>query len=185
MKNAPQLVEKKQTRYLLSDLKAVTCPRVTCFASCLLVWLLVSLLFPLPTVASTLYSFQIEVLALPQERPVLPLSERVLARLEKLEKEEIDPWLRDDLRIAWITTLYASQGNKQPFVDATYRVLGLHPDKVWPAILQRRAAILGKSFGLIGADAPPTSQRAINPVGELSPKKPCTSERDPRRRKAA
>ena len=112
------------------------------------------------------------------------VSERVLARLIQAEAHEQDPWMRDDIRIAWIATLYASQGNPQPHIDATYRVLGLHPDKVWPAICARRAAILGNDFGLIGADAPPTSQSASNFVGELSPKKPCAKVRTSERRAA-
>ena len=74
----------------------------------------------------------------------MQLTERVLSHLERAEAKEPDAWMRDDYRIAWITTLYASQGNPQPHVDATYRVLGLHPDKVWPAILARRRALLGK-----------------------------------------
>lgn len=68
---------------------------------------------------------------------------RVLARLIQAEAHEVDPWTRDDLRIAWIATLYASEGNPQPLIDATYAVLGLHPDKVWPAILRNREAMLG------------------------------------------
>ena len=36
-------------------------------------------------------------------------------------------------------------------------------------IFPRREALLGKNFGLIGADGPPTSQTASNQVGELSP----------------
>jgi len=134
-----------QTRYLLSDVAR----RVTsCLTARLLIWVFVSTIFPLPTWATTFYSFRVEVLrgisteALPQERCVT-LAERVLARLEQAEQREIDPWLRDDIRIAWIATLYASQGNPQPIVDATYRVLGLHPSKVWPAILARREALLG------------------------------------------
>ncbi len=133
-----------------------------------LVCLFAALLFPLPPA--------ITPGALPQERSV-QLIERVLVRLEATEKSEPDPWMRDDIRIAWITTLYASQGNRQPHIDAMYRVLGLHPDKVWPAILRNREVLLGRSFGLIDADGPSTSQTASNSVGELSPKKPCASER--------
>ena len=141
----------------------------------ILLWLLVFAVFPLSVTATTL-SFRIEVLgripyaALPPGSTAsVELSERVLARLEKAERQESDPWLRDDIRIAWISVLEASRGNPQPHVDDTYRVLGIHPDKVWPAILARREALLGKNFGLIGADGPPTSQTASNQVGELSP----------------
>ena len=68
---------------------------------------------------------------------------RVLSRLEQAELLELNPHLKDDYRIAWITVLYASAGMNQPNVVATYRVLGLHPDKVWPAIVARRKADLG------------------------------------------
>ena len=135
-----------RTHYLLSD---VTRSVTSCLAARLLVWVFVSAICPLPTWATTLYSFQLEVLhditttALPPGAPCVTLAERVLARLEQSEAKESDPWLRDDIRIAWIATLYAAQGNPQPLIDATYRVLGLHPDKVWPAIVARRAALLG------------------------------------------
>lgn len=126
----------------------------------ILLWLLVFAVFPLSVTAASL-SFRIEVLgcttyaALPPERP-LPLAERVLVYLGVAERKESDPWLRDDIRIAWITTLYASRGNPQPHVDATYRVLGIHPDKVWPAILARREALLGRQY--------PTRE-AVSPMG--------------------
>lgn len=73
-------------------------------------------------------------------------SERVLAYLELSEKKEIDPWLRDDIRIAWITVLYAASDNPQPHVDANYRVLGCHPSDVWPRIVARREAMLGGEY---------------------------------------
>jgi len=126
--------------------------RATCLPGPLLVrillWLLIFAAFPLSVTASVL-SFRIEVLrcttyaALPAERS-MPLAERVLVRLEAAEQKESDLWLRDDIRIAWITVLEASRGNPQPHVDATYKVLGIHPDKVWPAILERRKALLGR-----------------------------------------
>jgi len=138
-----------RTRYLLSDVAR----RVTSgLLARLLVWLFVSALFPL-SVTATILSFNLEVLhrttalALPPGAHVQDtLAERVLSRLEQFEKQEIDSWQRDDIRIAWIATLYASQGNPQPIIDATYRVHGLHPDKVWPAICARRAALLGREL---------------------------------------
>jgi hypothetical protein len=123
------------------------------------------------------------------------LTNRILAQLCLAEVREPDPWLRDDMRIAWITILYASQGNPQPHVDATYRVLGLHPDKVWPAILARRRALLGESLFEAECAAfefkqdQAASQESIQPsasadgvarshnVAAGSPKKPCASER--------
>lgn len=99
------------------------------------------------------------LLALPPEvRAPLSqdLSERVLARLEVCEWKENDPWFRDDIRIAWITTLEAAQGNPQPHVDATYRVLGVHPDQVWPRIMARRHALLAADYDKFygGASSP-------------------------------
>jgi hypothetical protein len=71
------------------------------------------------------------------------LAQRILFRLEQVEWREPDPHFRDDLRIAWITVLRADRGESLPHVSATYSVLGLHPDKVWPAIEARRRALLG------------------------------------------
>lgn len=73
-------------------------------------------------------------------------TDRTLLYLEKAEAKEIDPWLRDDIRIAWITTLYASRGDLQAHTDATYRVLGCHPHQVWPRLEARRRAALGASY---------------------------------------
>lgn len=71
------------------------------------------------------------------------IARRILFRLEEAEWREIDPWYRDDLRISWITVLRASRGESIPFIAATYAVLGLHPDKVFPAIEARRDALTG------------------------------------------
>jgi hypothetical protein len=99
--------------------------------------------------------------------------DRILAQLTLAEAKEPCPWLRDDIRIAWITTLWASQGKPQPHVAATYAVLGLHPDKVWPAILARREAMLGRSM-------PEDERPAEFETPDLaipSPKKPVKSVR--------
>ena len=93
--------------------------------------------------------------------------ERILFQLEKAERNEVDPWLRDDYRIAWITVLLAGYGRLEPHVTATYRVLGLHPEKVWPAILARRRFLLGAEFesfydeGVLPVKKPPASVRII------------------------
>jgi hypothetical protein len=109
--------------------------------------------------------------------------DRILAQLTLAEAKEPCPWLRDDIRIAWITTLWASQGKPQPHVAATYAVLGLHPDKVWSAILARREAVLGPESS--GSRVGLTSPLAVNPhdAGDgvslpdsvPSPKKPVQS----------
>lgn len=93
------------------------------------------------------------------------LARRILARLEAAEAKEINPHFQDDIRIAWITVLYAAQELPIPHVQASYRVLGLHPERVWPAIVERRKALLGRCYERF--------------VGEsLPPKKPAASERD-------
>jgi hypothetical protein len=129
----------------------------------LLVWVITLAVFPIP---ATLLprSFQVEVLqcisldALPQERALVETeqerTERVLAYLENAGKKEIDPWLRDDIRIAWITAKWSQHGvpewswhrNSLPYVAATYQVLNCHPDEVWPRILAERKAKLGAAY---------------------------------------
>jgi hypothetical protein len=97
------------------------------------------------------------------------LLRRILNYLERAEERELNPHFQDDYRIAWITVLTAASGDAQPHVRATYAVLGLHPDKVWPSIVERRKAYLGteyeKFFG-----------------GSSSPRKPAQSERRLRRK---
>lgn len=71
---------------------------------------------------------------------------RVLSRLAEAEARELNPHLQCDVRIAWITVSFAARGDPQPDVAATYAVLGLHPLKVWPAIVARRKALLGRFY---------------------------------------
>jgi hypothetical protein len=71
---------------------------------------------------------------------------RVVRRLRTAEATETDPWLRDDIQIARLTVVYAATGEAvccSPDVLASYEILGLHPEKVWPAIQARRKALLG------------------------------------------
>jgi hypothetical protein len=76
--------------------------------------------------------------------PISPsFPERILSRLARAEWREVNPHFQADYRIAWITVLRAARGELWPHVTATYAVLGLHPEKVWPAILARRRALLG------------------------------------------
>jgi hypothetical protein len=141
--------------------------------------LLVAVLFPLPPPLTPSAPFEnydfgrITLLAFPEVRVLASISDRVLLRLEEAEAKETDPWMRDDIRIAWITVLYASRGNHQPHIDATYRVLGIHPAKVWPAIARRHEAILGRDLALVD-----TSLTAS------CPKKPCASVKSAKRRAA-
>jgi hypothetical protein len=96
-----------------------------------------------------------------------PLTERILARLERAERREPNPHLQADYRIAWITVLRASRGELWPHVTATYEVLGLHPEKVWPAIVARRKALLGPLYeAFYGVSLPPKKPPQSAEVGE-------------------
>src|SRR5262249_44486234 len=75
------------------------------------------------------------------------LADRVMARLIQAEAHETNSHLRDDYRQAFICLSLAKRGNTEPFVVSSYQIYGLHPDKVWPAIMAKRAAKLGKEFG--------------------------------------
>ena len=89
--------------------------------------------------------------------PATRLSGRVCARLERAEACEPNPHYRDDLQIARLTVLYAASGEAvlcSPHVLASYTVLGLHPDRVWPAIQERQRALLG-SEKFSGGKLPP------------------------------
>ena len=72
----------------------------------------------------------------------------------------MNPHLRDDYRIAWITVRIAARGEPAPFVTATYAVLGLHPDKVWPAVVARRRALLGARYAEWWGEALPPKKPA-------------------------
>jgi hypothetical protein len=78
--------------------------------------------------------------------PLQTWTVRILFRLEDAERRELNPHFQDDYRVAWLTVVNACRGEPQPFVAASYAILGLHPDKVWPAIMARRHAQLGKFY---------------------------------------
>jgi|GEM_PF-3627495 len=82
---------------------------------------------------------------MPSPSPVV-FSRRVLARLWEAELAEPNPHFATDIRIAWITVWFAVCGYHAPHVAACYAVLGLHPKKVWPAIVARRRAQLGPFY---------------------------------------
>jgi hypothetical protein len=75
-----------------------------------------------------------------------PIVERILSRLEEAESLESNPHAQCDYRISWITVLRAARGERIPHISAAYAVLGLHPDKIWPAIIARRRAQLGRNY---------------------------------------
>jgi hypothetical protein len=110
--------------------------------------------FPAP--APSAPALSVESKALPLEWLLAPKSdtptERALARIVQFEAHEPDVWLREDYRQAFITVALAAKGSPMPFVEASYIMYGLHPDKLWPAVLARRAALLGTNYPTMTAD---------------------------------
>jgi hypothetical protein len=95
-----------------------------------------------------------------------PLTRRILLRLEQAEAREPNPHLQDDYRIAWITVLNASRGQREPHVSASYTVLGLHPEKVWPSMVARRRADTGADYDKFfpSTDAPSSPKKPVRSV---------------------
>jgi hypothetical protein len=110
--------------------------------------LLAALFFPLPP-AGLCADFPpvppdgITQSALPQRGVSLKLTNRVLLRLEQIEAAEPNRHFQTDIRIAWLTVLYASRGESEPHVAATAKILGVHPDRVFSKIEAMRMAKLG------------------------------------------
>jgi len=103
----------------------------------------------------------------------ISLVRRILLRLEQAEARELNPHFQDDYRIAWIAVLRASRGETEPLVSATYTVLGLHPDKVWPAIVARRHAQTGRHYeAIFGGDLYPEASSPKKPVRSVRPDPP-------------
>lgn len=91
---------------------------------------------------------------------------RVLDYLWSAENRETDPWLKDDLRQAWICLRFAARRVPNPFVLSSYAMYGIHPDQLPAKIEARRRAQLGSYYEIFH--------------GSSSPKKPVRSERDPK-----
>lgn len=64
---------------------------------------------------------------------------RILAYLFDSEAREVNPWLRDDIRVAAKTLKYAFEGESDPFRLAFVSYFGTHPEKAVP-YWQERAA---------------------------------------------
>jgi hypothetical protein len=147
-----------------------------------LLWLAIFFCSPLPPSAWAL-SFRLEVLSpapisaeLPYTRQYAEeFSHRVVARLVAAEFREPLVWFCDDYRIARVTVGLARQGCAIPFVEATYTVLGCHPDKVWPNIVAHRKANLGREYDA-NDNALPSDWEKFWGEGS-SPKKPVKSVR--------
>lgn len=123
-----------------------------------------------------------EVKALPLEWILNPsksasLIDRVLARLVQLEAHEPNLHLKDDYRQSFITLTLASRGNTAPFIVASYQMYGLHPDKVWEKMQDRRRAMLGIDFEIDQLEsARACGDASVTPAGaEKSPRKPITA----------
>ena len=156
--------------------------RLNCFVTRFAFWLVTLALFPVP-VNFLARSFAVEVLecrlpSLPErDRVALPpqcgveeraasleLSDRVLIRLVEAESKEPDAWFRDDYRVARVAVGLARHGSPIPHIEATYKVLGIHPDQVCPRIQARREAVLAaadykKFFG--GVSSPRKPARSV------------------------
>jgi hypothetical protein len=73
-------------------------------------------------------------------------AERVLEYLAKAESGELDPWAQDDIRVSWLTVLYAARGFERPWHYAFYSYYGKTFEKALPIWLERwaaRDAVLG------------------------------------------
>lgn len=74
------------------------------------------------------------------------LGQRVFDRLVEAADREPHSWFADDYLIARQTVLMAGRGVSDPHLQATVYVLGLQPEKVWPAIVAKRKAQLGSMY---------------------------------------
>jgi hypothetical protein len=128
--------------------------------------------------------------------------DRILAELTWKAAHEPNAHLADDYRQAMVAIILAAKGKSVPFVESSYICYGLHPDKVYQAIIERRKALLGplydeverSSGSQVGLRAAPTGKPHPPETGDglslpeqfPSPKKPVQSVRRlPRERKAA
>jgi len=71
------------------------------------------------------------------------LTDRILARLIFAEAHEPNAHLKDDYRQSQVCVILAEKGSPIPFMESSYICYGLHPAKVWSAILRNREAWLG------------------------------------------
>lgn len=176
------LAPVKSSYYFLSDIDnapraarglAKTLSRLSCFRPFFLRFVIPCLLYTSLQTAGYL------------PRPLLPESGRsrvhqnflgkkcvhILAYLERAESIEVQPWQRDDLRVAWKTVLYAAQGHPDPWGYAFWSYYGKTWEKAlaeWAKRDRSTEAILAK----IEAE-----YQALP-----APKKPAQSERRIKRR---
>jgi hypothetical protein len=117
--------------------------------------------------------------------PRVPLDEaeprvifdRILARLTQAEAHELDVWLREDYRQAFITVALTAKNFPNPFLEASIRMNGCHPDKVFQHITNNRKAQLGGEYSRF------YDENGVWRVEPLVPKKGAHSAPGERRRK--
>lgn len=66
-----------------------------------------------------------------------PHSESVCEYLAACEDREPNVWLRDDIRIAWLTVVNAAQGKLDPWRYSFWMYLGRTPEKLIPFFVER------------------------------------------------
>jgi hypothetical protein len=101
---------------------------------------------------------------------------RILSRIVQIQAHEENPHLRDDYQIAWLTVRYCETGEAvlcTPDVLATYRILGVHPAKVWRKIVERRNALLGPPIGVRQhATSKARREAPVEPAGAVAAASP-------------
>ena len=76
------------------------------------------------------------------------LCRRIVEYLRWAAEQEENKIYWDEYCIAWMTVAGAAKGNSIPFIAATQKHLGIHPDRVWSSVLKRRRSKLGTLYGL-------------------------------------
>ena len=87
---------------------------------------------------------------------------RVLRYLERAEHHEPEVEARDSYRLAWLLLLYSSRGLPEPFVQAHYRVFGIHPGKLQAELEARRRSQLGPLYDLVMGHALPPKKPSVS-----------------------
>jgi hypothetical protein len=64
-------------------------------------------------------------------------SRAVLEYLAWAEQVEGEPWIRDDIRLAWICVRYAGQGYQKPWEFAFWFTYGKAPEKLIPEFVTK------------------------------------------------
>ena len=109
-----------------------------------------------PIHASLLLIQELEFLHMARAR----LSEHVLEYLASAELSERDPWIADDLRVAWLAVLYAGRDYPDPWGRAFWWYYGKTHAKallIWQERERKTAEILGHALSAIPPKKPSQS----------------------------